>query len=274
MTAIFRFFSIISLLYYSQVVFACIDISLSRDSDVTRNKFLLSTSNICYNAEGFLDGGADWMIQSFTNTAKKVPITVFAPHDDEQEAFDAGAYAIHKYGGSFLAINAYEERENLGIDPNRYFSLDKQHAKNCGISATASARYTERVLKAFPSQLYITLHNNRNGGKVSSSHYTAKAKFYPSTQSNVIDEDDFVYMTGVLPKGGMDKTLQLIRAINAQGINIVYEVVTPSNNDCSFSNVVALNNLGLYFNIEAEHGHGLVQRQILDGVMTSVMQFL
>ena len=191
----------------------------------------------------------------------------YLPHDNENTAFESAVYATKKYGGGFLAVEANGNRYDLGKDPNRHFK--------------PSSTYTKTIFKVIDTfkakgMPYLTLHNNKNGHmhyggegtvsmKVSSSH----TKSYPSgsiktgKRKGLKDEDSLVYLAG------RSLESKKIKALNAQGIHVKYELVSGSrSNDNSMSNYVALyKNQSGYVNIEVEDGDAGTQKKMIDKVM-------
>ena len=60
---------------------------------------------------------------------------------------------------------------------------------------------------------------------------------------------------------------KLVAQLHKAQVNVIYEHVRPEGNDCSFSNYIVLNQLGDYYNIEAQHGHTGPQKRMLDILM-------
>ncbi|HZV21719.1 MAG TPA: hypothetical protein VE986_09265, partial [Hyphomicrobiales bacterium] len=62
-------------------------------------------------------------------------------------------------------------------------------------------------------------------------------------------------------------------ALNAAGVNVLWERADAKHNDCSLSNYAAVNNIENYFNVEVPHSHvrnsdsERAQRAIVDIIM-------
>jgi hypothetical protein len=246
--------------------------ALSAYSDVRRN--YNSLKGLCVNLIAFKEGRYNWkMLLVFNPNAPKGAFW-FLPHDNENSAFSSAVYATRKYGGGFLAVQTGGSRYFKGQDPNRNFS-DSNH-RVCSQQKAASAIYTSTVfgiIDSFRSANfpYLALHNNTNRGGISILKNSNSTKSYlayslKSVKSGqgLADEDSLVYTAGTGINPPANKVNVLLRA----GLNIKYEIVNSSNNDCSMSNYVVLgrgsNN---YYNIEAQHGKTSTQIEMINRLM-------
>ena len=85
------------------------------------------------------------------------------------------------------------------------------------------------------------------------------------------DEDTLIVIASTkLPGKDREQARALEHFTKKAGVNVIYEYVKPSRNDCSLSNYVVLNNLGRYFNVEVENGDVKTQKHVLDIVMDYV----
>ena len=243
--------------------------SASASVDIKRNN--MSMGGLCANRISFYDHGKKWTFILVRNTKQPSGPFWYLPHDNENSALDAAVYATKKYGGGFLAVEANGNRYASGKDPNRHFKPSSTYTKSIF-----------KIIDTFKSKgmPYLTLHNNKNGHmkyggegtvsiKVSSSH----TKSYPAStiktgkREGLADEDSLVYLAGRSLESAK------VKALNAQGIHVKYELVSSSRNDNSMSNYVALykNHAG-YVNIEVEDGDEGTQKKMIDKVMKLVYQ--
>ena len=243
--------------------------SASASVDIKRND--MSMGGLCANRISFYDHDKKWTFILVRNTKQPSGPFWYLPHDNENSALDAAVYATKKYGGGFLAVEANGNRYASGKDPNRHFKPSSTYTKSIF-----------KIIDTFKSKgmPYLTLHNDKNGHmkyggegtvsiKVSSSH----TKSYPAStiktgkREGLADEDSLVYLAGRSLESAK------VKALNAQGIHVKYELVSSSRNDNSMSNYVALykNHAG-YVNIEVENGDEGTQKKMIDKVMKLVYQ--
>ena len=238
--------------------------SASASVDIKRNN--MSMGGLCANRISFYDHGKKWNLILVRNIKQPAGPFWYLPHDNENTALDAAVYASKKYGGGFLAVEANGNRYVSGQDPNRHFKPSSAYTKNIF-----------KIIDTFkPKGMpYLTLHNNKNGHmkyggegtvsvKVSSSHI----KSYPAgsirtgKRKGLKDEDSLVYLAG--------RSLEpsKVKALNAQGVHVKYELVNAHSNDNSMSNYIALYKRPYgYVNIEAEHNDAGTQKKMIDRVM-------
>jgi hypothetical protein len=204
----------------------------------------------------------------------------FLPHDNENDAFDSGVYAVRKYGGGLLSVVAGGHRFFRGQDPNRNFGTDGKTARQCRQQKAPAPLYTRTVFKiidTFRRGPYLALHNNSDGysgnggsGTISILRSTPRSRAFPAWKvirkgrGGLDDEDSMVYIAGT----GSTPPSRRISRLNRAGINVKYEWVSPSHNDCSMSNYVVLKrHTDRYFNIETQHGDSRTQKRIIDRLM-------
>ncbi|MEM8551407.1 MAG: hypothetical protein AAGF45_03445 [Pseudomonadota bacterium] len=241
----------------------CMDPSASSDQDVRRNSAAISNARLCVTQDSVTDGGLTWRFTIVSSRARG-PVW-YMPHDDETQAFDAAIYAVARYGGRLVAVDGNERRQYRGIDGNRHFARDRSAAARCGMRGP-STNYTRFVMGQFRGQRHVlSIHNNTRGGGVSVNMRSAKNTGFRA-RGRFSDPDHLVFIAGKQPiassREGQTWRDRLLRA----GLNVVYEHVTPRNNDCSMSNYVALNDGRPYFNIEAVHG-SRIQKGMVDALM-------
>ncbi len=238
--------------------------SASDSYDIKQNN--MSMGGLCASRISFYDNGKKWHFILVRNGKQPNGPFWYLPHDNENTAYEAAVYAAKKYGGGFLSVEAHGDRYAAGKDPNRNFK--------------PSSTYTRSIFKIIdtfkPKSLpYLTLHSNKEGhmkyggdGTVSMKVNSRHTKSYPAgniktgKKKGLQDEDNLIYLAG------KNIDTSKIKALNAQGINVKYEVVNNGSYDKSMSNYIALykNQYG-YINIETEDGDVGTQKKMIDKVM-------
>ncbi len=261
-----------------QVPEGCLDPAVHGDVDVRANLTKISRGGLCFTKETISDPAGVIRLQIITNPSRtNGPIWV-VPHDDEQSAFDAAVYAALAYGGGFVAVENGERRKLPGgRDPNRLFGTDKTVCK-AGHRPSSSLTRAIMKLAANPSGVYLALHSNRNGKDGGISAHVGQAGTLTGlptlspVNTALGDGDNAILFAGRTSAKGAE-VMRLAGDLNSQGVNVIYEQVTRTGNDCSLSNyLVAERNVkvGLYFNIEAEHCRTSAQIQLVDVLLTSL----
>jgi len=254
----------------------CLGVSDLRDKDIRRNMAQLGPdSGICLSELEFSENGLNWRLTIAENSKHPKGSTIFLLHDNENSAFDASLYGIKKYGGKLVAVEAGDKRQFKGQDPNRNFGVAKSTTSTCRDMRTKPAPlFTQFLLDLHNGNLnyILTMHNNANGhsGNGGSGGISAARNstvMHGLQAPNGGDEDDAVLLAGTKPYDKNNRAKKAVSYFHKQGINVIYEHVTPERNDCSFSNHVVLTGIASYFNIEAEHGHTAQQKQMLDVLM-------
>ncbi len=250
--------------------------NLSYISDVKRN--YQNLSSLCLNLISFKEHNLTWKLLLITNPNRNSGLFWFLPHDNENSAFDAGIYAIKRYGGGLLAIVNSNKRYNAWQDPNRNFSYSREKLSSCKEQKAASPIYTNMIFSIIdyykaPNLPYLALHNNTNKGGISILKSSPKVKSflaYKKSQINsknpLTDEDNLVYTAG-LTNTPPNRVYRLLKS----GLNVKYEVVNSNNNDCSMSNFVVIEKgVTNYYNIEAQHGKTYIQKVMIDRLIKSL----
>jgi len=241
--------------------------SASAAADVKRNSW--SMNGLCADRITFYENGRKWRMLLVRNIKHPTGPFWYLPHDNENSALDAAVYAVKKYGGGFLAVEANGNRYASGKDPNRNFKTSSTYTKT-----------VFRIIDTFKRKdlPYLALHSNKNGhrnnggeGTVSMKVVSSHTRSYPAGAIKVgkkegfKDEDNLVYLSGK----SLNK--KKISAINAKGLNVKYELVGSRTNDNSMSNYIALHrSRNGYVNIEAEDGDVSTQKKMIDRVMQLV----
>jgi len=247
---------------------------LKRFPDIKRNFNNLKGLNV--SLIGFKEGRYNWRMFLVTNPKAPQGPFWFLPHDNENSAFNSAVYAVKKYGGGFLAVYSGGKRYNQGQDPNRNFSLSPTKERSCKMQNAPSPIYTSTVMSIIEqykasNMPYLALHNNTNKGGISILKDSSSTKsFSPYSKSEILkakglaDEDNLIYIAGTSPTPPKAK----IDALLNKGLNVKYEIVNNSNNDCSMSNFIILNRGSNYYNIEAQHGKTNIQKEMINRLLT------
>ncbi|QYX56486.1 hypothetical protein K1T73_15770 [Roseovarius sp. SCSIO 43702] len=252
----------------------CLNPAQVRDADVQRNAAVLG-AGICISQIAIEEDGLSWRFTVIENTRHRRGPTIFLLHDNEQSAFDTAVYGIRRYGGKIVAVEAGDGREFRGQDPNRNFGTSKAGTVTCREMRRKPAPIFTRVLMDLRNTrpgFVLTLHNNANGhsgnggsGGISAARQSAAMTGRMAPGDG--DEDDAILLAGTRPLDRNAGAQDVIARLHRAKVNAIYEHVRPDRNDCSLSNYVVLNNLGTYYNIEAQHGHTAQQKRMLDILM-------
>jgi hypothetical protein len=261
----------------------CMDPSEARSADVRRNLHRLRGAPICYRRQIVNENGFRWVFHILEHTrAGEGPFWVL-PHDNENDAFDAGVHAVLTYGGGLLAVDAGGARNHQGQDPNRHFSADHADARLCRAQHGPAPLYSRAVLDHYRGRRgpILALHNNGNGhngnggfGNIAMFRPGRMLSHWPGRSGRgrtaLRDEDNFVFIAGTRSVGADAGMRRRIAALNDAGLNVIHKQVTARSTDCSLSDYVARHRLGDYYNLEAEHGAGATQIEMLDRLMAVV----
>ena len=246
------------------------------DGDFARNRAALSSPDLCLSHETFREGGLTWTLQVARNLRNPGAALWFAPHDNENAAFDSGVAALLRHGGTLVAVETGGSRHNGPQDPNRNF--DAGGAK-CAQQVARSPEYTRRVLAHRPEGApVIALHTNERGyagdgrggaGAISMARtppgsWPVRA---PSPIASRSPEDTMAFVASTAPRGSDPALSERIAALSARGINVILESVSATRNDCSLSNYAALAGLRDYVNIEVVHGDAAAQGAMIDAIL-------
>ncbi|MEM6762654.1 MAG: hypothetical protein AAF615_07250 [Pseudomonadota bacterium] len=244
---------------------ACLPLESVRDRDVRRNADAIRSAGLCVAQFGFAEGGLDWRFTAVSNPAGPRGPVWYLPHDNESAAFDAAVYAVARYGGRLVAVDGGEGRNFRGVDPNRRFARTISDAGPCAMRGPAPI-YTDFVMDLFAGKRHVlSMHNNTRGGGLTADIRTQKSIGY-RTNGRFSDRDHMVFIAGKAPVDRDRNARRWRDRLLGAGFNVVHETVTAQNNDCSFSNFVALNDGRPYFNIEAVHG-SRIQKDMVDALM-------
>lgn len=231
----------------------------SRDPDIIRAQkiFGINDQQIAYRLIEFSDESkASWRVQVFENRQNPYGPSLFVPHDNENEAFQAAISGILSFGGHLITLDCQEKRRcSKNIDPNRHF-------------LTKDGLYARAILHFFESKNYpvITLHNNhtshhRLGGR--GSIYAAIDRPYPNAYGRFVqgNPDNLIIYADNKRIGQSKIFAQYDSFFGMLGLNSIFEeIVNSAGLDGHMSTYVINNTDYEYFNVEAEHGE--LQEQI------------
>ena len=249
--------------------------------DIYRN--LKDIKSLCIKQISFKESKYRWKMLLVWNPHHSKGAFWYLPHDDENTAFDSAVYATQKYGGGFLALLNSDQRIFKGQDPNRNFGTTSSASRICSSQKYPAPIYVKTIFSIIDSfrdrrYPYLTLHTNSNGhsgnggaGHISMLKKSSTVLSFPAStikrgkRLGLSDEDSLIYIATKNKKPNMDR----VKRFNDLGINVKYELVNPSRNDCSMSNYVVLG-LGSeeYINIEVEHGDKDTQKVMIDKVLS------
>lgn len=256
------------------------------DGDVARNRKALSSRDLCLRLEVFSEGRLNWVLQIVQNRKNPNGPLWAVPHDDEDVAFDSAVYGVLKYGGTVVAVERNHDRYNrIGKrkqDPNRNFQIRGE--SKCRLQLARSPEFTRRFMRWHKAgQPVIALHTNKEGYDLVPELDEEKSKGNVSIgierkpESNITEfpaarpirakspNDTLIYVASALPSGSDERLVRFVRALNAEGIHVLYEHV--ERNDCSMSNYAVRQNLP-YVNIEVVDGDDTgAQARMIDAVM-------
>jgi hypothetical protein len=243
---------------------------------VQRNGAALSASALCLELATFDEGPLHWRLLTVQNRAAPARVLWVVPHDNEGDAFDSALYGVRTYGGTIVAVKTGGSRMNGPQDPNRNF--DAGTGRKCPRQVARSPLYTRKVLQAWNRAApIIALHTNERGyqgdgkggrGTISISRETpGMVPFRAKAAIGASPDDTIAYVASLQPPQANRRLMAFVTALNDKGINVAYEMVTPSRNDCSLSNYAALTNAPHYVDLEVMETDGDTQRRMLGMVL-------
>jgi hypothetical protein len=246
---------------------------VDRDGDLRRNQKEIWSNQLCIRQHVFTEG-VKWIIHEVTNPSRPDGPLWVVPHDNEKAAFDTAIYALGRYGGTLLAVETGGFRYNHGVDPNRNFT------GNAAVCGRRSPKYTAFFMdRVVPGEPIIALHTNMRrsiwtGGagtvsmkKPSKGAFAFPAKHPIKSQS---PSDTMVYVSALRPPGAEPWADRRTQMLNALGVNVMREGVSPKNDDCSLSNFLALRGVKDYFAVEAVSGDKVALKTIVDLLLTNL----
>ena len=231
---------------------------------------------LCLSRRAVSENGLAWKFTVISNSDHKTGPTIFLLHDNENTAFDAALYGVRKYGGKLVAVESGEKRVFQNTqDPNRNFGTTLSQTHVCaGMRTKPAAGFTGLLLdlQGKDAPFFLTMHNNSDGHHLGGIRGGVRAARRTSLVYSMLlpiigDADDAVLLAGDRYLSENLQAGKVADYFRKAKINVIYERVWASKNDCSFSNFVVLNGLGDYYNIEAQHGHFDAQKKMLDALM-------
>lgn len=253
----------------------CVAPASVADADLSANRAALADAALCVNEQRFEENGVAWHLVTIRNTARSGPLWV-VPHDDEDAAFAASLYALERYGGTLVAVEADEEREVGGIDPNRTFRPSRAGSASCPAAPAGFPRYARAVLagwnRSFP---VIGMHSNANGfgegrgaGTISIRRADAGSQpFAARGTGRLADEDTLVMIASAAAAEDNPRGLAEIAWFNARGVNVLYNRVGAGIVECTLADYVTLDRIGAYLGIEVEDGDTRTAEALADLLM-------
>jgi hypothetical protein len=239
------------------------------DRDFERNQALLSSPDLCMRKVQFSEGALRWKLQIIQNRKNPNGYFWFVPHDDENVAFDTAAYGVTNYGGTVVAIDTGGNRYNGPQDPNRNFDAGDAAARKCKDQVARSPIYTKRIVEYLQDRSIIALHSNKPEGQISIRTRMGSNTNYPARAPlpTQLPDHTVVFVASTAPPQADPELLSFVTKLNKAGLNVIYETVSPNNNDCSMSNFAALTKIRNYVNLEVVMGDRAGQKLMLDTVM-------
>lgn len=255
-----------------------------RDGDFRSNQAALSAPELCIDYKVIKIDGLDWRLQIVTNTRNPGTALWFVPHDNEDAAFTTAVRGVAAYGGVMVAVETGGSRYNGAQDPNRNFHPGGSYPA-CPQQRVRSSKFAEEILSYLPKDALgrradriIALHTNARGfdgdqaggsGGISIRHPLLGSRPYrsdnPTSASSPDDTMVFLASTRALEKD--PKLARLKEYLNSRGVNIMFESVQGSRNDCSLSNYAALTGMDDYVNVEVVQGDSKTQFKIVGIIM-------
>jgi hypothetical protein len=246
-----------------------------RDGDVARNAAALRTPGLCLEVERFTEGQLNWTLQIISHRSARPGPLWAVPHDNEQAAFDTAVSSVLNHGGVVVAVETGGKRFNGPQDPNRNFN---EGGARCPQQVGTSAEFTRRFLgRRMPRQPIIALHTNEPGfggtnGTVSiaapgNGSIPFRRVAAASAPDGTASDDTLIFVASTRRPEQDANLAAIVSHLRVRGLNVMYEVVNATRNDCSMSNWAALRGIADYFNVEVVHGQSSTQRSIVDIVM-------
>ena len=239
------------------------DLSSVSDSDIARNADLIRKSSLCFREEKLADAGLKWKLSIVESRAQPQGPRIAIPRDNEGSAFDAAVYAVATYGGRMVAVETGDQKKARFQDPNRAFGT----GKSCTGLKRPAPRYTERMTALLKGgRHWFSFHNNDGGLSAATTSGQMTGFVNPAATGGLADPHNIVVIAGsdlATEPGpiGWRNRLQTL------GMNVIYEQVDASTNDCSLSNYLVLRrlaSLGKYFNIMVGDNDHRTQKKMVD----------
>lgn len=202
--------------------------------------------------------------------------TYFLPHEDESTALAVVKSVVRAHEGRILWLShgggrniSFElEGKTYTIDPNRMFSDRgaKASLKNLGPYSDKALRevraFAEEVAGAIFSRvgLVVGVHNNTEGNYSAASYQSGGNLAGEASKVFVAegnDPDDFFFTT----------SSEIFARLKARGFNVVQQKRGIADDGSLSVRCQKLSGTP-YVNVEAQHGHSTVQKQMLSALFT------
>lgn len=247
----------------------CLTPGQVKDRDFQTHAAALSDPNLCITEKKFEEGGLAWHLEVISNTRAPRRVLWVVPHDNEKAAFATALYAVRRYGGTAVAVEANGARFFGGQDPNRNFDAG---TGRCPLQRAPSPLYTSAVLSEHGAGPIVGLHTNSRGGPISFGRPPANVEAFPAAAPaggalGSSPDDTLAFVASTRPPDANPALLAEVKALNNAGINVFYEKVSAANNDCSLSNYAALKGIDGYYNLEVVDGDTATQMRMVDILM-------
>lgn len=239
-----------------------------KDRDFQTHAAALSDPSLCITEKKFEEAGLAWHLEVISNTRAPRRVLWVVPHDNEKAAFATALYAVRRYGGTVVAVEANGSRFFGGQDPNRNFDAGGR----CPLQRAPSPLYTSAVLSERGSGPIVGLHTNSRGGPISFGRPPANVEAFSAASPTggalgSSPDDTLIFVASTRPPQANPSLLAEVKALNGAGINVFYENVSAANNDCSLSNYAALKGIEGYYNLEVVDGDTAAQMRMVDILM-------
>lgn len=195
-------------------------------------------------------------LTTLRNPALPADMLFFVMHDEEDEAFEAMAWAVAQFGGVGIAVENRDRREIDGIDLNTLFARADRPQLNAAFDDLIRSK-----------RIVIALHNNYNY-PAGSMHLTNTRYFTQTCDAG--DDIDDVLITGQIGGGGgpfcerPEIAAYVSRGLNVAAANYQDRRGQPFDctSGCNFQRFV-ISHFGVrYFNLETEHDTGSLQQKL------------
>lgn len=256
---------------------ACLTPAAIDDADVAAHATELAAASLCLSVRTVEENGIAWTFVIVANREVEGPLW-YVPHDEEDEGFSGGVYAVLRYGGTMVAVENRERRLVAGVDPNRIFAVDPAAAAVCG--SVPAPLYVGAIMDhRSPDYPVIGLHSNWDGyveagglGTISVRRPDDKMIPFPSTlgTGRMADEDTIVMLVGAASPAGDPAADAAVAWFNSRGAHVIYRHVTEANNQCTLADYLTLKRIAPYVNLEVEHGDFTTQPELIDRVMSFI----
>jgi hypothetical protein len=239
------------------------DLSGVKDPDIARNADRIRKAKLCYREEKLADQGLKWTLSIIENRAQPQGPRIAIPRDNEGSAFDTAVQAVASYGGRMVAVRTGEQRRSRVQDPNRAFGT----GKTCSGLKRPAPRFTERMIGLLKGgRHWFTFHSNEGGLSAATASGQMTGYVNPAATGALADPQNVVVIAGS-DQPTEPGPIGWRNRLQTLGLNVIYEEVDASTNDCSMSNYLVIHRLagvGKYFNIMVANDDQQTQKKMAD----------